>query len=251
MDLQPFTRRKLPVRKLSFLALLLIVCAPAAFAQNSDEYKKVEVFSGYSYESADARTKSRDVVSVNGIPVTDGLTPAGVVPAGVPTTTNTGRTSLNGFNSSVTLYFTENFGLTGDVSGHYRTEAQGFINRPYEARMGLWNFLAGPQYRFTNSSKVTPFVRALFGVAYRSNRYRTLTGAPTLEFEDNNTNFAMALGGGVDVRLNDRFSVRVAQVDYNPVFLRDRTVTLNDGTTLTLKGRTENNLRLSAGIVIH
>lgn len=240
------------MRKLSLLALLLLAsCAPAAFAQNSDDYKQVEVFSGYSYASTDPRTKARDVVSINAIPVTDGLTPAGVIPTGVPTTTNTGRSGANGFNSSVTLFFNKNIGLTGDISAHYRTEAQGFINRPFEARMGLWNFLTGPQYRFTNDSNVTPFVRALFGVAYRSNRFETLTGAPTVTFEDNSTNFAMALGGGVDVRLNDRFSFRVAQVDYNPVFLRDRTVTRSDGTTLTLRGRTENNLRLSAGIVIH
>jgi hypothetical protein len=51
--------------------------------------------------------------------------------------------------------------------------------------------------------------------------------------------FAFALGGGLDVKVNDNFAIRVAQIDY----LRDK---LGD----QLGSHTGNNFRYSAGIVI-
>jgi hypothetical protein len=36
-------------------------------------------------------------------------------------------------------------------------------------------------------------------------------------FEDSNTEFAMAIGGGVDVNLGERFAIRAVQFDYVPI----------------------------------
>jgi opacity protein-like surface antigen len=237
------------VRKTILLALFLMLSAPLALAQQTQqpEPKKAEYFIGLSYENADSRIKATDVVAVDGIPVTGGLTAGGTL-----VTPNRKRTDSLGWNSSMTFYFTNRFGLTGDVSGTWRRENQTFFNEPYRAQMEIYNFLAGPQYRFINDTRWTPFVRAMAGVAYSRNRFgaRSAT-APFDNFNDSSTDFALGLGGGLDYRINGRVSYRIIQGDYNPIFRRDRTRTASDGTTIQINGKTENNLRFSTGIVLH
>lgn len=78
-------------------------------------------------------------------------------------------------------------------------------------------------------------------------------GTFTSRFETTGTDFALALGGGLDVRVSDRISIRAIQVDYNPVFLGDLTVDrLNRAGTLatqTLEDQRADNIRISVGIV--
>ena len=83
----------------------------------------------------------------------------------------------------------------------------------------------------------------LAGIA-RRNLTETFTDT-TANFTDQNTSFAMNLGGGVDYKLNDRFAWRIAQFDYNPIFLRGRTFD-----SVTFPNRTLNGFRFSTGIVI-
>lgn len=232
------------MRKTIFLALFMMLSAPLALAQDA---KKAEYFEGFSYENADPRIKGTDVVSVNGIPVTGGITSTGAV-----VTTNSKRADMIGFDSSMSFYFTPRFGLTGDVSGTFRRDNQTFFGSPFRAQMDLYNFLAGPQVRWVNSTRWTPFGRVMAGVAYSRNRYGARgTNPPFQFFDDSSTDFAMAVGGGVDYRINGRVSYRILQADYNPVFRRDRTVTTSSGTTIQINGKTENNVRFSTGIVLH
>jgi hypothetical protein len=39
----------------------------------------------------------------------------------------------------------------------------------------------------------------------------------------NESGFAAALGGGIDIRVNDRIDFRLVQIDYNPVILDEST----------------------------
>jgi opacity protein-like surface antigen len=240
------------VRKIILLALFIMLSASFAPAQqsqssSSDEPKKAEYYIGLSYENADSRLKATDVVSVNGIPVTGGITATGTL-----VTPNRKRTDSLGWNSAVTLYFTPRFGLTGDVSGNWRRENQTYFGQPYRAQLEIYNFLAGPQLRYINSTRWTPFGRVLAGVAYSRNRFGARTGATTLQsFDDSSTDFAMAIGGGLDYRISGRVSYRILQGDYNPIFRRDRTIVGSDGTTIQINGKTENNLRFSTGFVFH
>lgn len=238
------------MRKIILLALFMVLSAPLAPAQQQtepDEPKKAEYFIGLSYENADSRIKATDVVSVNGIPVTGGLTATGTL-----VTPNRKRTDSLGWNSSMTFFFTPRFGLTGDVSGVWRRENQTYFNQPYRAQLEIYNFLAGPQVRFVNTTRWTPYVRAMAGVAYSRNRFgaRSAT-APFQTFDDSSVDFALGLGGGLDYRISDRVSYRILQGDYNPIFRRDRTRTTSSGTTLQIDGRTEQNIRFSTGIVLH
>ena len=240
------------MRKIILLALLMTLSAPLALAQQqqsqTDEPKKAEYFIGLTYENADSRIKGVDVVSVNGIPVTGGLTAGGTL-----VTPNRKRTDSLGWNSSMSFYFTPRFGLTGDVSGAWRRENQTYLGTPYRAQMEIYNFLAGPQVRFINTTRWTPFARAMAGVAYSRNRYGARSATPSIgqTFDDSSVDFALGLGGGLDYRISNRVSYRILQGDYNPIFRRDRTITTSSGATLQISGKTENNLRFSTGIVLH
>lgn len=71
-------------------------------------------------------------------------------------------------------------------------------------------------------------------------------------FEVGSTDFAAAAGGGIDIRMGDRTRLRLIQVHYAPVFLRDRTVQVLGSTGViepsTLEGQRQDNFRFSFGV---
>jgi opacity protein-like surface antigen len=228
------------VRKLFLLTLLTTFCALPAAAQTATDNRRPEFFVGYSNLQAE------------GLPERD---------------TNTGsfsdtlfgeRSGLHGVNVEATGYLSPRFGLTGDFSYHAR--GRGFT--PTAGGSGdidtrVFNVMGGPQVRFPNQTRTTPFLRALFGVANTrfsvSNSTPGATGgAVTNSFTTNATDFAMAMGGGLDVRLSDRVGLRVLQIDYNPVFLRDRSISVLGGAGAVqptrLESNRQDNIRLGFGV---
>jgi len=226
------------MRKAFFLFLLAVLCAPAAFAQDTAKTGP-EVFVGYSNLQAEG-VPSQELNQNNSF----------------DDTVFGERTGLHGVNAEVTHYFTERFGITGDFSLNQRSRNVTFTGGTGNVDTRVINVLGGPQVRLTNESRVTPFVRALFGVAntrFEAQESTTVTGGTvTNSFSTNATDFAMALGGGLDVRLNDRVGLRVLQVDYNPVFLRDRSINVLGAagalTPQTLESNRQDNIRLSFGV---
>jgi len=133
---------------------------------------------------------------------------------------------LQGWNVAFDFNANNNWAITADVSGHYGTRD---VERPYEGTSVKYhNFLVGPKYTFGSSEKVRPYVHALYGLSHIS--------APAPQTTENN--FVQAYGGGVDIRLNDKISIRAAQVDY--VGIR----------RVPNVPRFEANVRFSAGITI-
>jgi hypothetical protein len=120
-------------------------------------------------------------------------------------------TNLNGFDFSVTGNVNKNFGITGEFGGLY---GRSFVDSAY-------TFMAGPRLS-ARTGNVTPFVHALVGGI----------GVPV----EGEAGFATALGGGVDVRVNDRISIRAIQADY----LLTR-----------LFNNTQHNARLSFGVIFN
>jgi hypothetical protein len=57
-----------------------------------------------------------------------------------------------------------------------------------------------------------------------------------VDFEESETGFAGAFGGGLDIRASERIDIRAFQFDYNPT---------------RLDGSTQHNFRVGVGIVIH
>lgn len=81
----------------------------------------------------------------------------------------------------------------------------------------IYNFMAGPRFSYRTSSRVTPFAQVLAGVV-----------APEPAF-------TMAIGGGIDIKLNEHIAFRAVQAEY--LFLRGG------------ENATNHNARISTGIV--
>jgi opacity protein-like surface antigen len=226
------------MRKVFFLFLLVVLCAPAALAQTTAKTGP-EVFVGYSNLQAEG-VPSQEFNQNNSF----------------DDTVFGERTGLHGVNAEVTQYMTKRFGLTGDFSWNQRSRDVSFANGTGNIDTRVINIMGGPQVRFPNESRVTPFARALFGVANTrfeaQENVQVPAGTVSNSFTTNATDFAMAVGGGLDVRLNDRVGLRVLQVDYNPVFLRDRSVNVLGAagalTPVTLESNRQDNIRLSFGV---
>ncbi|MBA2503728.1 MAG: porin family protein [Pyrinomonadaceae bacterium] len=226
------------MRKLLFSMLLIVCCAGIGFAQNDDD-SRAEFFIGYSNLQFDTTLSQEDF---------DGID------EDFDSSFFDDRVSLNGVNASVTGYFTRRFGITGDFSYHQRSDNENIEGTNFEARTRVLNFLAGPQVKFRNASRVEPFVRAMAGVTNTRVRFSSdfdgsEVGFVPDDFTDSQTNFALGLGGGLDVRVNDRVSIRAFQVDYNPVFLRNRDIDFGSGVSETFEGRRLDNVRFSFGVV--
>jgi len=132
------------------------------------------------------------------------------------------HTNVNGWNASVAANY-KAWGLVADFSGHpfsNGTTAPAVVNG--SGGSGTM-FLFGPQYSFRRVSRVTPFVHALFGAvqgstipsfatpAVCSSQGPCLGGSVTIAPE---TAFAMALGGGLDVKVRNHVWIRLLQADY-------------------------------------
>jgi hypothetical protein len=208
------------MKRLALLAIVITAGYASAVAQTE---KKPEFFAGYSFESADSGIKSTDLTFT--------------------TTSLNNRFHLNGLNLSATGYFSRTLGVTGDFSAHFANRADSFGTSTSNSKVSLYNITGGPQLRFPSTSKLTPFAHVLAGIA-RRNLTETFTSGIG-NFTDSNTSFAMNFGGVVDYQLNKRFAWRLVQFDYNPIFLRGRTIN-----TVTFPNRTLNGFRFSTGIVI-
>jgi len=97
----------------------------------------------------------------------------------------------------------------------------------------LYTYLFGPRVSYRHFGRITPYGQVLFGVAHETASGFGVAGAQNA--------FAMTVGGGADYRLTHRFSVRPFQVEY----------LLTRFPEVTAGNQTQNNLRVSAGFVVH
>ena len=116
--------------------------------------------------------------------------------------------NANGWNASLTGNINRWFGVAADFSGAYKSGEH------------VHTYMFGPVFS-ARSDEVTPFAHALFGGA---------SGGGT-------NAFAMAFGGGVDVKVADKVAFRLVQGDW--LVLR------SEGFT------SKKNARISTGIVLH
>jgi opacity protein-like surface antigen len=136
------------------------------------------------------------------------------------------RHGFNGWESSATYNPGRWIGLEADVSGHNQSKS-GAVTGLTSKQL---SFLGGPRLAY-RGRRATVFMHGLFGGDHVSSGFFGLTRAETES--------ALAAGGGLDYAVTRQFSVRVAQVDY--------LLTLH---ARGLGGVHQNNLRVSAGVVI-
>ncbi len=167
------------------------------------------------------------------------------------------RRGAHGVNLAIAGYPTKVFGIKGDFSFHRNEDDTDFATGRNSVETQVYYFMGGPIVKFRNSARVEPFVHALAGGAHTrfvvDSRVTLPAGTTNNSFETNSTDFAAAIGGGIDVRLSDRFSIRAIQADYAPIFLLDRSIrALGNAGALqpfTLEGQRQDNIRISVGVV--
>ncbi len=164
-----------------------------------------------------------------------------------------GRTTFHGIEGAYTRNVHRWFGIRADISyarsdrtliGTLPNPSGGTYTFQQTNNRSVVNFLGGIQVKDNASTKrFKPFGFALAGVAVSSNTFKNLactsSNCPAdipifnnVTFRD--THFSGAFGGGLDIRINDKFDFRAIQVDYNPIF---RNGTVND------------NFRIGIGII--
>jgi hypothetical protein len=141
--------------------------------------------------------------------------------------------NLNGWNASISGNVSPWFGIVGDFSGHYGSPSVFGFTVPF-VNLSSYTFMAGPRI-MARSGAVTPFAQFLIG----GSRASTSSFGVTLSDDA----LAAAVGGGVDIRVNNWMAVRAVQADY----IMTRFNSLEDR-IFGANGR-QNNLRISAGIV--
>lgn len=215
------------MQKIVLSLCLLLAIASFALAQNATpDHKNGELYIGYSNGQID--NGLGDVEDDLGLDLDD-------------------RETFHGFEVAGVYNVSRYFGLKGDVSGTYSNKGYSFIvpgptgsgSVAFETKSSLYNFLGGMQVKDNaNSGRFKPFAHALIGAAHTRVKLSGLgcsVGVDCSEFEGGSeTNFAAALGGGIDIRLNRRVQIRVIQVDYNPIWF---------------DGGVQKNIRLGFGFV--
>ena len=200
------------MKKLITALCLTVITSVCAFAQTAaDDYNKNEFFVGFSHQ----QVKRGEYDSFNG--------------------------AEGSYVRNVNRYF----GIKGDVSAAFRNdEFSGSFVTPTgtttfrsENKDSLYNFLGGVQVKDNASeARLKPFGHALAGVAhYRSKFENSTNNTSVFDGTFLVTGFSAAVGGGLDIKINDRLDFRAIQADYNPV---------------RINGSWSNNFRFGIGLVI-
>ena len=112
--------------------------------------------------------------------------------------------NFHGWNASVTGNINKRLGIVADFSGHYGSEL-GLVRVDQHAH----SFLFGPRLSF-RGKRLTPFVYGLFG-ATRFAESAVINGQYVSAVSNG---FSLAVGGGLDIKVNDRIAIRAFQLDY-------------------------------------
>lgn len=119
-----------------------------------------------------------------------------------------GGINMHGWNAAIAGNVNQWFSIVGDFSGNYEND------------INMYLFTFGPRLNY-RTERVNAFTHVLLG------------GAKLAVASVSDSGFAMVLGGGVDVQVNEKVAIRIFQTDY----VMERTW-----------GESSNDLRFSAGI---
>jgi len=204
--------------RLFLLLLVGILAAPIVLGQDNDP-KRYEFYGGYAYQRASNNADSFDrngQASIGGASV-DLIQRA---------------QNYHGFTGEFNQNITKHIGLVTSLSGTYGKSpyVSAITGRTLGASASRYDLMFGPRYNFRLGT-FNPFAEALFGFEHM----RVTFSEAVANARDADTAFAMAFGGGLDVRLNDRFDVRAIQADYVPTFFN---------------GKSQANYRVGAGVKV-
>jgi hypothetical protein len=267
------------MRKLIFVGILVLAMSGLALAQ---DFPKYEIFAGYSFLRSDLGNTQSSMGNYFNSDFTSGIS------------------NGHGFEGAFTYNLNKWLGIKGDFSANFGKEKMdGSYSSTYPngeggtytnltkvnggVDMRQYTYLFGPEFSH-RSKNFRPFAHVLFGFTQVDMHKIDVTETYSNSYPGNiysdvyvysgslkSTSFSMAMGGGVDITINKRVSLRLPQLDYIfPMALREvhGTITEKDyyfntvppPTTLgtsyetyinKLRGTLDrfNNIRMSAGLV--
>lgn len=206
------------------LSLFLTAMAAAFAMGQNDDYKKTEVYVGYSNGQVDMGIDSGN--SINSF-LRD-------------------RANFHGFEVAGVYNVSRYVGVKGDISGTYNNRRFSFpivtgnttTTGTVDTKNSLYNFAGGIQVKDNASAgRFKPFAHAMVGAGHGRSKFENCSPSSLVlcNGTQSDTGFAGIFGGGLDIRVNDKVDFRAFQVDYNP---------------MRFDGQTDHNVRLGIGIVI-
>lgn len=202
---------------ISALGTLMVsgACLPAQ-QQQAPETPRAELFVGYSYLRA------------------------------TPTLADGNRlVNLNGGSTSLAFNVNRYLGLVTDFGGFNDTQLRlsgpgANPTRVVDADATAYTFLFGPRLSYRRHEHFTPFAQVLAGGIYAGAvTIRNCTTAPCVPLPEQGS-FALTAGGGFDIKLAKRVSLRAVQAEY--------LMTRFANTSTGVRG-TQNDIRLSSGLL--
>jgi hypothetical protein len=161
------------------------------------------------------------------------------------------RIHFHGVDLSGTFNFSRYVGAQVDFSFFRRSEDLAEFGLTGDAEANIQNYLFGVQVK--NNSKeggwFRPFGHFLAGVSRQRLEFNSSLLIPVIgsdAFSFRRSSFALDMGGGIDFRITDVFSIRAIKLDYLPVFFDDFVAA-----GVTFNERTQRNFRAGAGLAFH
>lgn len=138
---------------------------------------------------------------------------------------------MNGGTGEIAVPVWKNFSLEAQVNGETTDHIPGF-----NVGLSLLTGLGGVRMRVPTHTIFQPYAHALFGGVHGFDSYfPDRVGKLPTSYD---TSFAMAFGGGIDLRVSRHIWIRAIEADYHYSELRN------------LQGDRQNQYRLGAGIVL-
>ncbi len=209
-----------PMSLLPEAAAQTVVNAPVPRARRH-ETPKVEVFLGYSRFG----TGSNNTVTGNRM------------------------VGLNGGSASVAFNFNRYLGIVGDFGGYDDSQLQltgTGVNQPLVVNSSgtAYTYLFGPRLSFRNQTRFTPFAQVLAGGVHASAVNVSNCAGVDCAVLPVQSSFAFTGGGGLDIRLTHRISIRAVQAEY----MLTRFPGVANGVSTGVSD-SQNDLRLSSGLL--
>jgi hypothetical protein len=159
--------------------LCLFILAQAGFSQNAVSRNSADVFAGYSLDR------------------------------------QTGGSVGHGWNASVAVNVTDYFAVVADFSRHGISDGVGLPGIfAFSSGGHVMTYRFGPKFTW-RMSRLEPFAQTLIGGARLDADAGFTAGSVTYTASQSLRGWSTAAGGGLDVKVNSSWSVRVVQFEHN------------------------------------
>ena len=160
----------------------------------------------------------------------------------------------NGGIGTLAWNFNDYIGIEAEFGGYHN----GNVNN-YQFDSTTFSYLFGPRLSWGRSKTVDPYFHTLFGGQYATTSIAAdsiLVVNPQAiqpsngRYKASTNSFAMAVGGGLDIKLGKSVILRPLQVDYYLTRLEAPDITVPIGTSVP-SARNQNNFRYAAGVAFN